>query len=154
MMSNRLLPSLAIAFALSVSTTAFAQEHGTADEAVALVKKATAQFKAAGTEKACAAFADPAGGFQSKDLYVFVQDLKGTMICHGKNPGLNTKDLSNLKDPEGKAFVAEMMKVASEKGSGWVDYKWVNAMSKKIEPKSSYVERSGDIFIGAGIYKN
>lgn len=153
-MRSRLLPSLAVAVALSVSAAAVAQERGTADEAVALVKKAAAQVKAAGTEKACVAFADPAGGFQSKDLYVFVQDMTGLMICHGKNAGLNAKDLSGLKDPEGKAFVAEMIKLAGEKGSGWVDYKWVNAMSKKIEPKSSYVERSGDVFIGAGIYKN
>lgn len=142
-----------VAAALTFASPALAQEHGSADEATALVKKAVAHYKAVGTAKACATFADPAGGFQSKDLYIFVQDMKGLMVCHAKNAGLNAKDLANLKDPEGKTFVAEMIKVAGEKGSGWVDYKWVNAVSKKIEPKSSYVERDGDIFIGAGIYK-
>lgn len=142
-----------VAATLAIASPALAQEHGTADEATALVKKAVTQFKAVGTEKACASFADPAGGFQSKDLYIFVQDMKGLMVCHAKNAGLNAKDLSGLKDPEGKTFVAEMIKLATEKGSGWVDYKWVNAQSKKIEPKSSYIERDGDFFIGAGIYK-
>lgn len=148
-----MIRSVALIAALAFATPALAQEHGTADEATALVKKAVAQVKAAGTEKACATFADPAGGFQSKDLYIFVQDMKGLMLCHAKNPGLNNKDLSGLKDTEGKLFVAEMIKIAADKGAGWVDYKWVNAQSKKIEPKSSYVERSGDLFIGAGIYK-
>lgn len=146
--------ALAAILAMSVSTVAMAQQHGTADEAVALVKKAAAQVAAAGTDKACAAFADPAGGFQSKDLYVFVQDMRGVTVCHAKNPGFAGKDLSGLKDSDGKPFMAEMIALAADKGAGWVDYKWVNATTKKIEAKSSYVERAGDVFIGAGIYKN
>lgn len=153
-MSIRTLVAAAAALLSVAAAPALALEHGTADEAVALVKKAAAHVKAAGAEKACAAFADPAGGFQSKDLYVFVQDLKGVTVCHAKNPGFTGKDLSNLKDSDGKMFMAEMIKLAADKGAGWVDYKWVNATTKKIEAKSTYVERSGDVFIGAGIYKN
>lgn len=153
-MSHRTLPALAAALTLSLSSAAVAQQYGTADEAVALVKRAAAEVKANGTATACAAFADPAGGFQSKDLYVFVQDMKGVTICHAKNSGFTGKDLSGLKDTDGKPFMAEMVKLAADKGAGWVDYKWVNATTKKIEAKSSYVERSGDVFIGAGIYKN
>ncbi|CAA7621169.1 conserved exported hypothetical protein [Magnetospirillum sp. LM-5] len=152
-MSKAFLRIATLAVGALIVQPALAQEHGTADEAVALVKKATAHYSSAGPEKACTAFADPNGGFQSKDLYVFVQKLDGIMICHAKNPGLNTKDLKTLKDSDGTEFVAAMMKVASEKGAGWVDYKWVNAQSKKIEPKSTYVQKSGDVFIGAGIYK-
>jgi cytochrome c len=140
--------------AVTFAGSATAQEMGNADEATALVKKGIAFYKAQGKEKAFAAFADPNGGFQSKDLYVFVQDMKGLMLAHGKNAGLNGKDLSGLKDSDGKLFVAEMIKVVGEKGSGWVDYKWVNATSKKIEPKSSYVEKVDDMFFGAGIYKH
>jgi hypothetical protein len=38
-------------------------------------------------------------------------------------------------------------------GNGWVDYKWPNPITNKIEDKSSYVEKMGDYFVGVGIYK-
>jgi cytochrome c len=132
--------------------SASAQDYATAAEAEALVKKAVALYKAEGKDKAFAAFQDANGGFQVKDLYIFVQDLKGLTLVH-KNPGLIGKDASGMKDAEGKMFMAEMVKVANEKGSGWVDYMWVNPTTKKIQAKSTYLERSGDVFLGAGIYK-
>ncbi|MBR9973285.1 cache domain-containing protein [Magnetospirillum sulfuroxidans] len=152
-MSKTVLRSLSVALALCLATPAVAEEMGTAAEAQALVKKALAHFKTAGKDKACADFA-AAGDFQSKDLYVFVQEIDGIMLCHGKNPALNGKNLAGLKDSDGRAFVAQFIDTVKSKGSGWVDYKWVNASTKKIEPKSSYVEKGdGNIFIGAGIYK-
>ena len=152
-MSKIALRIIGLAAAMALSTTAFAQEVGTAAEAQTLVKKAIAHYKAAGKDKACADFA-AAGEYQFKDLYVFVQQLDGNMICHGKNPALNGKNLTSLKDSDGVAFVAQFIDLVKTKGSGWVDYKWVNAGTKKIEPKSSYVEKGdGETFIGAGIYK-
>lgn len=132
---------------------AAADELATADEAVVLVKKAVAFYQAEGKDKAFAAFQDPKGEFQVKDLYIFVQDVKGGMLAHGKNPGLVGKDLSGLKDADGKLFVQEMMKIAVGPGSGWVDYKWANPATKKIQDKSSYVESVDGLFFGAGIYK-
>lgn len=152
-MSKIALRMIGLAAAMALSTTAFAQDVGTAAEAQALVKKAIAHYKAAGKDKACVDFA-AAGEYQFKDLYVFVQQLDGNMLCHGKNPALNGKNLSGLKDSDGTAFVAQFIDLVKTKGSGWVDYKWVNAGTKKIEPKSSYVEKGdGETFIGAGIYK-
>lgn len=152
-MTKIALRMISLAAAVALSTTAFAQDVGTAAEAQTLVKKAIAHYKSAGKEKACADFATT-GEYQFKDLYVFVQQLDGNMLCHGKNPALNGKNLAGLKDSDGTAFVAQFIEVVKTKGSGWIDYKWVNAGTKKIEPKSSYVEKSdGDIFIGAGIYK-
>lgn len=152
-MSKIALRMIGLAAAMALSTAAFAQDVGTAAEAQTLVKKAIAHYKSVGKDKACADFAT-AGEYQFKDLYVFVQQLDGAMVCHGKNPALNGKNLAGLKDSDGTAFVAQFIEVVKTKGSGWIDYKWVNAGTKKIEPKSSYVEKSdGDIFIGAGIYK-
>lgn len=149
----KIVKSILILFVVCFSLPALAEERASPEEAQALVKKAVALYKSAGKDKALAAFVDPNGGFMPKDLYIFVQDMKGGMVQHAKNAGLNGKDLSGLKDPDGKAFVAEMVKVAADKGAGWVDYKWTNAQTKKIEQKSSYVERVDDLFIGAGIYK-
>lgn len=153
-MFKSMLRSAAVLICALIVSPALAQEHGTADEAVALVKKAVVHYKTAGRDKACAAFADPNGGFQAKDLYVFVQDTGGVVQCHGKNPAFAGKNMSGLKDSDGNLFIAEMNRVVKVNGSGWVDYKWTNTQTKKIEPKSSYVEiADGEVYIGAGIYK-
>lgn len=129
-------------------------ENASREEAVALVKKAVAHVKAKGVEQACADFADPRSGFIQGELYVFVQDMNVKMICHGANKRLNGKDLSELKDANGKVFSREMTELARTKGSGWVDYQWVNPGSKALEPKTSYVEKVNDaVWLGVGIYR-
>lgn len=148
-------------YALLACSTAFipmgitaAAERGTADEALALAKKGIAFLKANGTEKTYAAISDPQGQFVDRDLYLFVFDTSGKMLAHGANKKLIDKNLTALKDADGKAFFKEFIDVANSKGSGWIDYKWVHPQTKTIENKSSYVEKLGDgTVIGVGIYK-
>jgi len=58
-----------------------------------------------------------------------------------------------LKDADGEFFIKKFIEVAKTKGNGWVDYKWVNPVSKKIEPKSTYIQKVDEYFLGCGIYK-
>lgn len=133
---------------------AFSAEKGSAGEAVAMVKKAVALIKSDGKEQAFAAISDPANkDFHDRDLYIYVYDLNGVAVAHGVNPKLVGKNLIEMKDNEGKAMIQEMVKVAKEKGSGWVDFKWPNPVTKAIEAKSGYVEKAGDLLVGSGIYK-
>lgn len=133
---------------------ASAAERGTAEEASALVKKGIAYLKANGPEKSYAAFNDPQGQFVDRDLYLFVFDMTGKTMAHGANKKLLDKNLIDLKDADGKAFIKEFIDVANKKGQGWVDYKWPHPVTKAIEHKSSYVEKLNDnTFIGVGIYK-
>ncbi len=44
--------------------------------------------------------------------------------------------------------------VGNSKGSGWIDYKWPNPVTKAVEQKSTYVEKVDDVVVGCGIYKN
>jgi len=143
------------AFILVAAGIGFAQERGTPQEAIDLVNKAVAFYKDNGQEKAFTAFNDTKGQFIKKDLYVFVIDWNGTILAHGANKTLINKPTADLKDSDGKLFMREMVNVAKTKGKGWVDYKWVNPVSKKIERKSSYVQRveGKDLLIGCGIYK-
>jgi hypothetical protein len=46
-----------------------------------------------------------------------------------------------------------MITTAKESGTSWVGYKWPNPSIKKVEPKSSFVMRVGDVLVGVGIYK-
>jgi signal transduction histidine kinase len=128
---------------------AFASDHGTPEEAKAMALRAAEFLKANGEEKAFAAFNDKSQ-FHDRDLYVFVQDDKGVVKAHGGNPNLIGKDLSPVKDLDGKLFVQEINATKSE---GWVDYKWQNAQTKAVEPKTSYVVRVDHLLVGVGAYK-
>ncbi len=150
-----ILSAVAISFSLwAASGTALAADKGSADEAVAMVKKAVALIKSDGKEKAFAAFADPANSsFHDRDLYIYVYDLNGVALAHGNNPKMVGKPLIGMKDNEGKLLIKEMVDLAKAKGKGWVDYKWPNPKTKAVEQKSGYIEKVDDMLVGSGVYK-
>ncbi|CAN5151505.1 hypothetical protein BH11PSE10_BH11PSE10_07960 [soil metagenome] len=139
---------------LLAATAAQAADQGTATEAEAMVQKAVAYVKTNGADKAYEEFTNGAS-FKDRDLYVFVYDMSGKNLAHGANAKLVGKDLSSLKDPDGKMILPLLFAVAkSAKGKGWSEeFKFRNPMSQKLEPKVVYVERVGDTLIGTGIYK-
>jgi len=122
-------------------------------EATGLVKKAVIHIKENGKEAALAEFNNANGKFVKGELYVFAYSLQGVIIAHPMNPKLVGKDMLEIKDADGKYFTKEFIATVNGPGKGWVDYRWTNPVSKKIEAKSSYVEKAGDIFVGCGIYK-
>lgn len=138
--------------AVAFCASAMAADKGTADEAVAMVKKAVSFVKANGKEKAFAEFSNPKGQFVDRDLYVMVYDMDGNNKAHGSNPKLIGKNLLEIKDADGTYIVKGLIDVA-KKGKGWFDYKWPNALTKAVEAKSTYVEKVDDVLIGVGIYK-
>jgi cytochrome c len=153
---NKLINTATVCLSLlTLPHAALAADKGNADEAVAMVKKATALIKSAGKDKAFAAFADPANkDFHDRDLYIYVYDLQGVNLTHGNNPKMVGKNLIDLKDADGKSMVKSFVEIAkSPAGKGWVDFKWPNPVSKAVEQKSAYVERVDDMAVGSGIYK-
>ena len=124
-----------------------------AADAKAMVEKAAAYLKANGKEKAFAEFTNPKGQFTKGELYIYVLNLTGTLLAHGSNPKLVGKDMSGLRDSDGKFFIKDMIEGAKTKGSGWSDYKWANPSTNKIEEKSTYFLKSNDVILGCGIYK-
>jgi cytochrome c len=147
------MKKLLIAILVNFLLVSFAFAGGTAKEAKTLVEKGVAYIKANGKDKAFAEFTDTKGKFIDRDLYIFVVDFKGLTLAHGGNPKLVGKDMSELKDSDGKFFIKEFIELAKTKGSGWVDYKWQNPVTKNIEPKTTYIQRCEDYFLGCGIYK-
>lgn len=154
-MRNLLIRSTLIAVMAVAPAISFADSsHGTADEAKAMVDRAVAHIKEVGAEKAFADIDDPANkDFHDRDLYVFVRSMDGNTVAHGANKGMIGHTSLDLKDADGKLYNKEMIDLANTKGSGWVDYRWVDPADKKIEPKSSFIEKVGDYVVGAGIYK-
>lgn len=140
-------------FSLFLNQSSLAAEHGTAQEAEAMVKKAIAYIKTKGSEKAYVEFNDTKGSFTDRDLYIFVIDMSGKDLAHGANIKLIGKDFRALRDVDNKAFIDEILSVAKSKGKGWVDYKWPNPSTKEIEMKSTYFEKAGEVVVACGIYK-
>lgn len=138
-----------------VAGVAFAQVKATQKDAIDMVNKAAAYYKANGEAKAFAEFNKKDGQFTdlSKDVYVFALDLTGKMLAHGVNAALIGRDMSGLKDSDGKYFIKDALTIAKTKGSGWIDYNWSNPTTKKIEPKTSYLLKVDNIIIFCGIYK-
>ena len=131
-----------------------ASEHGTAAEAVALVQKVIVYMKANGRDKTIAEINDlHSTRFRDRDLYVTINDLQAKNLAHGANAKMQGKDLIELKDADGKAFMRERLDLVKAKGKGWQDYKFVNPVSKQIEQKSMYFEKHDDLIINCGIYK-
>jgi signal transduction histidine kinase len=132
-----------------------AAEFGNRDEAVAMVKRVIDKFAQSGPDATFKAVNDKTNpAFHDRDLYPFVYDLKGINVAHGARPALVGKNLISLKDQNGVYLIQEMIALAKGPGSGWVDYKWPNPITDKIEDKSSYVEKMGDYFVGVGVYRS
>ena len=128
-------------------------KHGTKDEAAAMVKKAVAHYKSAGKDKALADFSQKGGAFTDRDLYVYTADFSGKATSHGANEKLVGRDLLQLKDADGKGFVAEILEKGKTGKGAWTDYKWPNPVSKDIEQKSVYCEPHDNQMFCVGAYK-
>jgi cytochrome c len=142
-------------FAVGLAWPAAAGEStvGNRDEAVAMVKRVQQKFQAEGAEPTFKAISEAGvAEFHDRDLYPFVYNLDGINVAHGARPALIGKSLISMKDQDGKYLIQEMIGIARSAGSGWIDYKWPNPITNRIEDKTSYVERMGDYFVGVGIY--
>jgi signal transduction histidine kinase len=131
-----------------------AESFGSREEAKAMVDRAAAFYKAEGRDKALAEFSNPEGKFIDRDLYIIAYGLDGIRLAHPKNPKLIGKNASEAKDFDGKPYGQEMVEMANTKGSGWVDYKFTDPITKKLSDKSTYLLKVNDVFLACGVYKH
>ncbi|GAB2843761.1 hypothetical protein GCM10027277_09200 [Pseudoduganella ginsengisoli] len=148
-----LLPIFA-ALLLSLTTVnARAAEHGTAEEAIALINKTAAYLIDEGPERTFFEVSNPRGRFTYRDLYVVIYDLQGRIMAHGMTPRLVGLNAMEYRDDDDKQFVREMIERAAKGQTGPVDYKWVHPQTQRLHAKSAYFRQVGLYVITAGIYK-
>lgn len=139
---------------LTVSSPSFAAgDKGSADEAVALVKKVIAAMKAEGKDKVYAAITAKDPRFVDRDLYAFAYDEAANCLAHGSNPKLVGRNTIDTQDTDGKYYIKERMELFKKGKPFWQDYKFPNPTTKMIEPKSAYCEPAENNLICVGIYK-
>jgi cytochrome c len=148
-------PLISVLAATFVFTgVAAAADGANKEEAVAMVKKAVAFIKEDGPEKAYPVISTKGGKFSDRDLYVVVYQLDGKVLAHGANAKFIGKDLIDAQDVDGKLYVKERVELAAKQASFWQDYKFVNPVSKKVQPKEMYCEKLDNTAVCAGIYKS
>jgi cytochrome c len=137
--------------------SAEAPQSKEAKQIAALVDKAAALTESKG-KAAFPEFKKKGSEWLKGETYIFIADMNGTILMHPANPELETKNILDLKDVNGKAFMREFIETA-KKGSGWVEYMWPKPGEKKPSKKLAYIKQakipSGEtILVGAGIYTN
>jgi methyl-accepting chemotaxis protein len=136
---------------LSAVVDKFKIDHvASREQAVSLVQNAAQLLKAMGVESAFAEFEKPNGAYLFGEYYVFVFDFNGTMRIH---PTLKGQNIMTLTDDNGKQFMRAMIEAAKIQANGWEDYLRLNPVTQRIEPKSAYYQRVGDMILACGIYK-
>jgi cytochrome c len=118
---------------------------GTKEDAKALAIKAADHVKKVGYDQAIKDFsADQASwGIKTRDrvVYVYAYDFNGNVLAHGVNSAAVGKNFLEIKDPDGKAPIADAIKVMRTSASGTIDFKWSNPGTKKIAQGHSYLIR-------------
>ncbi len=144
-------PSVANTPAITSAAPAVAY---TAEQAKALAERAVAHIRDVGREKAFADFSRPDGGFVDGDLYVFCQDASGVVVAHGGNPQLVGRNMAGVRGPDGRLANVEILQLGLSQGSGWLEFRWPNPATKRIELKAAYVLKVDDHTVcGSGYYK-
>lgn len=147
-------PVTGLALATLVASAPVLAQNATKDDALAMVKKGVAYIKANGADKSYAAITAKDPQFVKSDLYLVVYGMDGKCLAHGANEKQVGRDLIELKDIDGKAFIKERVELGKSKPAGfWQDYKFTNPATKKIEPKQMYCERLSETLVCGGIYK-
>ena len=144
---------LAMALAIGAASVGASEQRVTAKEAEAMVKKGVVHIKNNPRDKAMADITDKKGSFVDRELYLTVYKLDGTALAHGANEKFVGKNMIEPRDADGKEHIRERMDMAKTKSTFWHDFKFVNPVTKKMEPKSMYCERADELVVCGGIYK-
>jgi len=126
---------------------------------VTLVEDAAGLIETEG-EDAFKEFGVKGSRWLSGSTYLFVYTEDGTTVFHPISPELLGKNVSNLRDIDGKPVVQEIIAVARKperSANGWVFYRWQD--QRQLSPiwKSSYVRKAvtpqGKTYVvGSGLY--
>jgi len=90
------------------------------------------------------------------DGYIFIYTDDGVNIMHPIKSSLEGKNLINLKDPNGKPVIKELIKASKSSTNPFVKYLWYQPSTKKIVPKLGYARNvtGWNWMVGSGIYMN
>ncbi len=142
--------ALVVVIGLILAAVVFA-EGASKDECIAKTKEAAQVVNEKGLDAAIAEINKKDGKFVWKNSYVFLMDFNGKILAHPIRPELIGRKMVDVKDGRGMMYFQEFIRVAKDKGEGWVDY-WMPAQYGG-GTKSSFIYRvpGKDLLAVAGI---
>ena len=89
-----------------------------------------------------------------KTNYFWINNYQPEMVMHPIKPALEGKDLTNNKDPDGKALFVEMVNITKKDGEGFIPYKWPKPGEEQPIDKVAFVKgfNQWQWIIGSGVY--
>ena len=132
------------ATATTPSPSATLSEHGTPEEAQAMLQKAIAHYNLVGREQALADFNNRVAPFFDRDLYVACINTHLVISANGGFP--------NVVATPGGPLNRSAWDAASTASIGSVNYSYLNPVTKQTEPKTFYYEKVGSDVCGVGAY--
>jgi PAS domain S-box-containing protein len=128
---------------------------GSPADAQTLVQRAAQFYRTYGRERFEQECNTVGGLFHQGNLYAFAYDLNMTLRADPTRADLIGQNLREQKDSSGSnLFRKKLQELALSKGFGWVTYQDPNPLTHQIMPKLTYLERVGDLIIGAGVYQS
>ncbi|MGC1375641.1 MAG: hypothetical protein WA821_05435 [Anaerolineales bacterium] len=119
-------------------------EHGTPEEAQAMLQKAIAHYNQVGRNQALADFNNRVAPFFDRDLYVACIDAHLVISANGGFP--------NVVATPGGPLTRSTWDAASTTSIGSVNYSYLNPVTGIAEPKTFYYEKVGSDVCGVGAY--
>ena len=91
--------------------------------------------------------------FVDRELYVYVVGLDGTMLASGgSSVALVGRKVTAMQDAAGKPFFRELLDKAARDGEGRVEYRWLNRLDNREEPKVTLFRKVGERILAVGYY--
>src|SRR5512145_1411598 len=86
--------------------------------------------------------------------YFWVNDMEPRVVMHPIKKELDGKDVSDYRDPNGKALFVAFVEQVRREGEGFVDYMWPKPGHSEPVPKISFVKGYAPWgwIVGSGIY--
>jgi cytochrome c len=126
---------------------------------MALVERAVKHLQQVDKKKAYEDFSTDAR-FRPNGLYIFCYDTKGVTLADGARPLLIGRSLLAVRDAKGQNIIAAMLALvtpaADQSGvpieRGWVKFLWPNALTKKLQERAAFVQKTSDGLCGAAYF--
>ena len=143
--------SYAVIQVLFTTSSVWAADFGTPEEAKAMLERAVAAVKE-DKAKALDMFNKGEGGFKDRDLYVFCANASdGIITAHPY--GEKGKQLSGLVGVNGLRLGETMMQNATEGTIKVTTYVWPRHPTGEVREKTVFYTKAGDQICGVGYYK-
>jgi hypothetical protein len=131
---------------------AASSDHGTPDEAKAMLQKALDHYNSVGRDQALADFTGRVAPFFDRDLYVVCMGSNHIETANGGFPQYVGSSADALADTNGNPLGKAVWDTASTSAVNSVNYHWVNPVSGQTEPKVLFFQKVGTDVCGVGAY--